>query len=267
MYTGVQLLPSQLPVALFAYACIVRACDQPRLRQPVTPSTADTRWSPALWATLIVLCGVVFLDALDVSMVGMALPSIQQDLNLSTDQLQWIVSGYVLGYGGLLLLGGRAADLLGRRRVLLWALAVFVIASALGGIASNGELLVAARFIKGASAVSTNAPAALDHHDDLRRRPFIQHDQSIAITPKTPVANKKIHLLGSCGYANALPVVEQYKVVPRSLAFRKFNFHLTIFLEIISKDFLIKFSTAAFPSAPNFFETRFATMALRERQL
>ena len=134
--------------------------DLPDTSQPDHASAAHAHWSPALWATLIVLCGVVFLDALDVSMVGMALPSIQQDLNLSTDQLQWIVSGYVLGYGGLLLLGGRAADLLGRRRVLLWALSVFVIASALGGIASNGELLVAARFIKGASAAFT-APAAL----------------------------------------------------------------------------------------------------------
>ena len=102
-------------------------------------SATDTRWSPALWAALIVLCGVVFLDALDVSMVGMALPSIQDDLDLTTGQLQWIVSGYVLGYGGLLLLGGRAADLLGRRRVLLWALAVFVIASALGGLATTAS--------------------------------------------------------------------------------------------------------------------------------
>ena len=123
-------------------------------------SATDTRWSPALWAALIVLCGVVFLDALDVSMVGMALPSIQDDLDLTTGQLQWIVSGYVLGYGGLLLLGGRAADLLGRRRVLLWALAVFVIASALGGLATSGELLIAARFVKGVSAAFT-APAAL----------------------------------------------------------------------------------------------------------
>jgi MFS family permease len=126
----------------------------------LSPTATDQRWSRALWAALIVLCGVVFLDALDVSMVGMALPSIQKDLNLSTDQLQWIVSGYVLGYGGLLLLGGRAADLLGRRRVLLSALAVFVIASALGGIASNGDLLIAARFAKGASAAFT-APASL----------------------------------------------------------------------------------------------------------
>jgi predicted MFS family arabinose efflux permease len=125
-----------------------------------SPPDIETRWSPALWAALLVLCGVVFLDALDVSMVGMALPSIQDDLGLSTGQLQWVVSGYVLGYGGLLLLGGRAADLLGRRRVLLWALAVFVIASALGGIANNGELLIAARFVKGVSAAFT-APAAL----------------------------------------------------------------------------------------------------------
>jgi MFS family permease len=126
---------------------------------PISRATSDMRWSPALWTALIVLCGVVFLDALDVSMVGMALPSLQQDLDLSTSQLQWVVSGYVLGYGGLLLLGGRAADLLGRRRVLLWALGGFVIASALGGIATNGELLIAARFIKGASAAFT-APAA-----------------------------------------------------------------------------------------------------------
>src|SRR6185437_13020118 len=75
----------------------------------------DQRWSPMLWATLIVLCGALFLDALDVSMVGVALPAIRTDLGLTTTSLQWIVSGYVLGYGGLLLLGGRAADLLGRR--------------------------------------------------------------------------------------------------------------------------------------------------------
>jgi MFS family permease len=73
------------------------------------------------WLTLLVLCGVLFLDGLDVSMVGIALPSIEKDLHLSTSTLQWVVSGYVLGYGGLLLLGGRTADLLGRRKTLLWA--------------------------------------------------------------------------------------------------------------------------------------------------
>jgi len=109
---------------------------------------------------LVVLCGVLFLDGLDVSMVGVALPSINADLHLTTSQLQWIVSGYVLGYGGLLLLGGRTADLLGRRRTLLVALGVFTVASFLGGLVDDGTLLVVTRFLKGAAAAFT-APAGL----------------------------------------------------------------------------------------------------------
>jgi EmrB/QacA subfamily drug resistance transporter len=127
---------------------------------PQTLGTSDDRWDARLWGALIVLCGVLFLDGLDVSMVGVALPSIRSDLDLSTSQLQWVVSGYVLGYGGLLLLGGRAADLLGRRRVLLGALAVFALASVLGGIANDATLLVGARFVKGLAAAFT-APASL----------------------------------------------------------------------------------------------------------
>src|SRR5256714_13497969 len=73
------------------------------------------------WLTLLVLCGVLFLDGLDVSMVGIALPSIEKDLHLSTSTLQWVVSGYVLGYGGLLLLGGRTAGLPRPRQTLPWA--------------------------------------------------------------------------------------------------------------------------------------------------
>src|SRR5947208_6052071 len=110
------------------------------------------------WSTLLVLCGALFLDALDVSMMGVALPSIRTDLGMSTSALQWVVSAYVLGYGGFLLLGGRVADLLGRRRVFLASLAVFLVASALSGFAANGELLIAFRFIKGVSAAFT-APA------------------------------------------------------------------------------------------------------------
>ena len=125
-----------------------------------TPPAAGARWSPRLWGILVVLCGALFLDALDVSMVGVALPSIRADLGLSTASLQWVVSGYVLGYGGLLLLGGRAADLLGRRRVFLAALAVFAVASLLGGLVSSGALLIAARLVKGMAAAFT-APAGL----------------------------------------------------------------------------------------------------------
>ena len=118
------------------------------------------RLSPRAWGALLVLCGALFLDALDVSMVGVALPSIRADLGLSTSSLQWVVSAYVLGYGGFLLLGGRAADLLGRRRVFLVSLGVFIVASGLGGLTSDGTLLIATRFIKGVSAAFT-APAGL----------------------------------------------------------------------------------------------------------
>src|SRR5690348_473251 len=118
------------------------------------------RLSRRAWGALLVLCAALFLDALDVSMVGVALPSIRADLHLSTSSLQWIVSAYVLGYAGFLLLGGRAADLLGRRRVFIIALAVFLVASTLGGVVSDGTLLIATRFIKGVSAAFT-APAGL----------------------------------------------------------------------------------------------------------
>src|SRR6202050_3278021 len=123
-------------------------------------SNDDRGWTPQLWGILFVLGGGLCLDALDVSMVGVALPSIRSALGLSTSSLQWIVSGYVLGYGGLLLLGGPAADLLGRRRVFLLALAVFALVSVFGGLVSRPGLLIAARFVKGAAAAFT-APASM----------------------------------------------------------------------------------------------------------
>ena len=101
---------------------------------------------------LLVLCGTVFLEGLDVSMMGVALPSIRADLNLATSSLQWVVSAYVLGYGGFVLLGGRAADLLGRRRMFLAALVVFIAFSGLGGLAPAGWALILARFATGVSA-------------------------------------------------------------------------------------------------------------------
>jgi EmrB/QacA subfamily drug resistance transporter len=136
------------------------------------------------WGALAVLCVVIFLDALDVSMVGVALPSIQHDLGLSTSSLQWVVSGYVLGYGGLLLLGGRTADLLGRRRVFLVALGLFAVASLLGGLVDDGGLLIVARFVKGVGAAFT-APAAL----------------SIITTTfkEGPERNKALSIFSACG--------------------------------------------------------------------
>jgi EmrB/QacA subfamily drug resistance transporter len=126
----------------------------------LSPLNSAEQLSKRAWGMLLVLCGAIFLDAMDVSMVGVALPSIREDLDMSTSSLQWVVSAYVLGYGGFLLLGGRAADLLGRRRVFLIALGVFVVASAIGGLVDDGSLLIATRFIKGISAGFT-APAGL----------------------------------------------------------------------------------------------------------
>ena len=139
--------------------------DDPRRDRPA-PDDAPTAihgargWSRRTWLLLVVLCGALFLDSLDISMVGVALPSIGSDLGMTASGLQWIVSGYVLGYGGLLLLGGRSADLLGRRSVFLIAVAVFGIASVASAFLSNELALVALRFVKGVAAAFT-VPAGL----------------------------------------------------------------------------------------------------------
>lgn len=111
-------------------------------------------------AALILLCAAVFLDSMDLSLMGVALPAIGADLALPDSTLQWLMSGYAVAYGGFLLLGGRLADLLGRRRMFLASLAVFAAASLAGGLLSDGWPLVATRVVKGVAAALT-APAAL----------------------------------------------------------------------------------------------------------
>ncbi|TCN39359.1 putative MFS family arabinose efflux permease [Kribbella orskensis] len=115
-------------------------------------TTAQDRLTGRAWAVLFVLCGAIFLEGIDVSMMGVALPSIRAELGLSTSELQWIVSAYVLSYGGFVLLGGRAADLLGRRRMFIGWLVVFLAFSGLGGFASEGWVLIVARFVTGIAA-------------------------------------------------------------------------------------------------------------------
>lgn len=112
------------------------------------------------YALLAVLCGAIFLEGIDISMMGVALPSIRAELGLSTSTLQWVVSAYVLGYGGFVLLGGRAADLLGRRRMFVAWLVVFIAFSGLGGLATDGWMLILARFVTGVAAAFL-APAGL----------------------------------------------------------------------------------------------------------
>jgi EmrB/QacA subfamily drug resistance transporter len=110
--------------------------------------------------TLVLLCAVQFLDIVDSAIVNVALPSIQHSLHFSQQNLQWVASGYILTYGGFLLLGGRLADLLGRRRMLLIGLGVFALSSLTAGLAQNSGLLVAARLVQGIGA-ALMAPAAL----------------------------------------------------------------------------------------------------------
>jgi MFS family permease len=118
------------------------------------------KWSLRLWGIVIVLGFALFLDTLDQSMTGVALPAIRLAFGMSTSTVQWIVSAYTLGYGGLLLLGGRTADLLGRRKVFLAAVAVFAVTSLFGGAVSSAPLLIGTRFVKGISAAFT-APASM----------------------------------------------------------------------------------------------------------
>jgi MFS family permease len=124
---------------------------------------------------LLVICGAIFLEGVDVAMLNVALPAIRADLGLSTPELGAVVSAYVLGYGGFLLLGGRTADLLGHRRMFLLWLTVFLTFSGLGGLATEGWVLLLARFVTGvAAAFMTPAGLALvtEHFPDgpLRTR-------------------------------------------------------------------------------------------------
>lgn len=127
--------------------------------EPTAPTAPPAPTAPALpgmsarqWGVLLVLCGAIFLEGIDIGMLNVALSTIRTDLGLETGELQWVVSAYVLGYGGFMLLGGRAADLLGRRRMFVLALAVFIGFSGLGGFATESWMLLVSRFVTGVSA-------------------------------------------------------------------------------------------------------------------
>src|SRR5215218_9555322 len=112
------------------------------------------------WLALALLCTVQFMVVLDVAIVNVALPSIQQDLGFSQEDLQRVISAYALLFGGFLLLGGRAADLLGRRRVFLAGLIVFSVASLLSGLAWSEGALIGSRALQGLGSAIIS-PAAL----------------------------------------------------------------------------------------------------------
>jgi EmrB/QacA subfamily drug resistance transporter len=109
---------------------------------------------------MVLICAAQFVLQLDFSIVNVALPTIQKDLHMAAVQLQWIVTGYALTFGSLLLVGGRLADLLGRRRVLVLGLIVFAVASLASGLAQWPVMLIAARLVQGGAGALVS-PAAL----------------------------------------------------------------------------------------------------------
>jgi len=127
---------------------------------PAPPNHRHDLPDPRRWQALVLLCLAQFMVILDITVVNVALPTIGADLSLDRSALTWVVTAYTLCFGGLMLLGGRLADLLGRRRIFLAGLATFTLASLGAGLAGNGTVLVAARALQGVGAALLS-PAAL----------------------------------------------------------------------------------------------------------
>lgn len=125
-----------------------------------TPLTGTTSSTGRRFAALVLLCFASFMMILDSEIVILALPSIQNALGLDPSAAQWILTANAITFGGLLLLGGRMADLLGRRRVFMWGMALFLITSLVSGIAWSGEVIIAARALHGVSSAML-VPSAL----------------------------------------------------------------------------------------------------------
>ncbi|WP_443034292.1 MFS transporter [Streptomyces sp. BE147] len=131
----------------------------PDVSTPV-PARTPTRIRPRTWAVVLAACTGQFLVVLDVAVVNVALPSMRTDLGLSAAALQWVVNAYSIAFAGFMLLGGRAADIYGRKRMFLIGLGVFTAASLAGGLAQEGWQLLAARAAQGLGA-AVLAPATL----------------------------------------------------------------------------------------------------------
>lgn len=123
-------------------------------------ATTAARLDPRRWKALVLLCTANFMVILDAQIVILALPSIARDLAMSPSAAQWVLSANLITFGGLLLLGGRAADLLGRRRMFMVGTALFLLVSLMSGLAWNGEVMLVARALHGVSA-ALMAPTAL----------------------------------------------------------------------------------------------------------
>src|SRR5919198_911635 len=119
--------------------------------------TADTNTDRKRWLALYVLCTGMLMIVIDATIVNVALPSIQRDLGFSQTDLAWVVNAYMIPFGGLLLLAGRAGDLIGQRRIFLTGPAVFTAAWLLCALAQSQEVLIGARFVQGIGGALASA--------------------------------------------------------------------------------------------------------------
>ena len=126
-------------------------------RGPTSMTATTITPTDRRWHALVVLCVGMLMIVLDVTVVNVALPSIQADLGFSQAGLAWVVNAYLISFGGLLLLAGRLGDLVGRRRVFLAGLALFTVASLVCGLAQSELMLIAARFVQGVGGAMTSA--------------------------------------------------------------------------------------------------------------
>src|SRR4051812_31220041 len=126
------------------------------MTSPSSPATTERHWA----VTVVVVCLAQFMVILDATITNVALPSIQADLHFSPANLQWVVNVYLLVFGGFLLLGGRAGDIFGRRKLFLAGITLFTLASLLDGLATSSGALVGARALQGLGAALV-APSAL----------------------------------------------------------------------------------------------------------
>ncbi|HEX2071444.1 MAG TPA: MFS transporter [Thermoleophilaceae bacterium] len=123
----------------------------------MTAAAEKTTDDRSRWLALYVLCAGALMIVLDATIVNVALPSIQDDLDFSQSNLAWVVNAYLIPFGGLLLFAGRLGDLIGQRKIFMIGLGVFTLASALCALAQNQEMLIAARFLQGAGGAATSA--------------------------------------------------------------------------------------------------------------
>ena len=182
------------------------------------------------WATLAVLALAQFIVVLDVTIVNVALPNIQADLNFSADNLQWVINAYTLLFGGFLLLGGRMSDLLGPRRVFVAGLLLFGATSLIAGLSNSPEFLIGARAVQGlgGALLSPAALAILTVTFAHGRERGILHPRGARAHHRTPRANDALTRvrcasdghLGRCDHRRLQWLHRRY-----ALAWVAFRFH------------------------------------------